>query len=330
MTIKASGSLSFSEISQEHGFPPGRNLGAYRMSKSIGSLTNLPLAEGIPQSGEIKFSDFYSTRLNTVLLTYTSYSGLNARSRYVNRTYAETVGGFISPPSNSSGKKVIINVNGTVANYYAQGQGDGSLATGSWDADTTLLMNVASNGYILGRGGRGGDGSAGGDINGQPGTSALIVEYPVAITNNGLIQCGYGGGGGGGGAGSATGGKKSRRTWSASGGGGGGGAGLPAGGGGNGGGGTAVGGRPGSSAGTTVRGAGGGGGNHGGYAAGGTGGNGGDSSTSAQNGGSGVGNVVANGGGGAGSNGYGVIVNYSIGGSYTITGNPISGSELGV
>ena len=50
MTIKASGSsLSFSEIAQEHGLPPRRNLGAYRMSKNIGSLTNLPLATGIPQ-----------------------------------------------------------------------------------------------------------------------------------------------------------------------------------------------------------------------------------------------------------------------------------------
>jgi hypothetical protein len=323
MTIKASGSLSFSEIAQEHGFPPGRNLGAYRMSKSIGSLTGLPLATGIPQSGEIKFSDFYSTRLNTVLLTYTSYSGLNARSRYVNRTFTQTVGGFISSPSNSSGKKVIINVNGTVASVNSTIRTQAAFNTGNWDADTTLTMIVASSGEIYGRGGRGGDGEQGGVREGQTGTSALQIEYPITITNGGTIQTGYGGGGGGGGAGSATGGKKNRRTWSASGGGGGGGAGFYGGTGGNGGGGTSSSGSFGSGGSATVRGAGGGGGNHGGNAIGGAGGNGGDRNANPQNGGNGSGNAVANGGGAAGTNGYGVII--VNGSSYTVSGNSIYG-----
>ena len=324
MTIKASGSsLSFSEIAAEHGFPPRRNLGAYRMSKGIGSLTGLPLAEGIPQSGEIKFSDFYSTRLNTVLLTYTSYSGFNARSRYANRTYAETVGGFISPPSNSSGKKVIINVNSIVASVNNTTRTQAAFNTGNWDADTTLTMIVASSGEIYGRGGRGGDGDQGGVREGQTGTSALRIEYPITITNNGTIQTGYGGGGGGGGAGSVTGGKKSRRTWSASGGGGGGGAGFYGGTGGNGGGGTSSSGSFGSGGSSTVRGAGGGGGNHGGNAIGGAGGNGGDRNANPQNGGSGSGNQVANGGGAAGTNGYGVII--ANGSSYSVSGNPIYG-----
>ena len=324
MTIKASGSsLSFSEIAAEHGFPPRRNLGAYRMSKNIGSLTNLPLAEGIPQSGEIKFSDFYSTRLKTVLLTYLSYTGFNARSRYLNRTYAETVGGFISPPSNSSGKKVIINVNNIVASVNDTTRTQAAFNTGNWDADTTLTMIVASSGDIYGRGGRGGDGDQGGVRDGQTGTSALRIEYPITITNNGTIQTGYGGGGGGGGAGSQTGGKKSRRTWSASGGGGGGGAGFYGGGGGNRGSGTSSPGSSGNSGSSTVRGGGGGGGNHGGNAIGGGGGNGGDRNENAQGGASGAGNVVITGGGGAGTNGYGVII--ANGASYSVSGNPIYG-----
>ena len=49
MTIKASGSpLSFSEISTEFGLPPGKNLGAYRVSETIGTLSNLPLDTEIP------------------------------------------------------------------------------------------------------------------------------------------------------------------------------------------------------------------------------------------------------------------------------------------
>jgi hypothetical protein len=323
MTIKASGSLSFSEISQEHGLPPRRNLGAYRMSKNIGSLTNLPLATGIPQSGEIKFSDFYNTRLNTVILTYTSYTGINARTSYNNRTFVQTVGGFISAPSNSSGKKVIINVNGTVASVNSTIRRECAFNAGNWDADTTLQMVVASYGSIIGRGGVGGDGEQGGKRNAENGTSALQIEYPITITNNGTIQTGYGGGGGGGAALSETGGKKNRRTWTAAGGGGGGGAGFYGGNGGNGGGGAFSNGSRGSNGSTTVRGAGGGGGNHGGNAVGGSGGNGGDRNANPQNGDNGSGNRYSGRRGDAGNNGYGVIlVN---GSSYSISGNPIYG-----
>jgi hypothetical protein len=59
MTIKSSGSsLSFSEIEAEFGANGGRTLGNYRLSQSVGSLSNLPLDSGIPNSGTIKFSDF--------------------------------------------------------------------------------------------------------------------------------------------------------------------------------------------------------------------------------------------------------------------------------
>ena len=68
MTIKNSGSsLSFTEISNEFGQPPGKNIGAYRVSQNVGSLSNLPLDSGIPQSGQIAFSDFYGKRLNNVV-----------------------------------------------------------------------------------------------------------------------------------------------------------------------------------------------------------------------------------------------------------------------
>ena len=43
MALQASGSISASQISNEFGLPPGRNLGAYRVSQSVGSLANLPL-----------------------------------------------------------------------------------------------------------------------------------------------------------------------------------------------------------------------------------------------------------------------------------------------
>ena len=79
MTIKASGtgSLSFEDdIEKEFGENPSRSLGSYRRdhpdfsNKNCGSLTNLPLDDGIPTSGEIKFSDFYGKKLNIVVDYY--------------------------------------------------------------------------------------------------------------------------------------------------------------------------------------------------------------------------------------------------------------------
>ena len=66
MAIKSSGSsLAFSEIEAEFGANGSRSLGAYRLSQSVGALS-LPLDTGIPTSGQIKFSDFYSKKLNVV------------------------------------------------------------------------------------------------------------------------------------------------------------------------------------------------------------------------------------------------------------------------
>ena len=65
MALQASGQISFSDISNEFG--NAGSLGAYRVSQTIGELSNLPLDNGIPQSGTISFSDFYSKRLNIVV-----------------------------------------------------------------------------------------------------------------------------------------------------------------------------------------------------------------------------------------------------------------------
>ena len=50
MAVKASGSsLSFSEIETEFGQNSDRDLGEYRVSQTVGALSNQPLDEGIPQ-----------------------------------------------------------------------------------------------------------------------------------------------------------------------------------------------------------------------------------------------------------------------------------------
>ena len=264
MTIKGTGSLSFEDdIEKEFGENPSRSLGSYRRdhpdfsNKNCGSLTNLPLDDGIPVSGEIKFSDFYGKKLNIVVDYYsvaenredTGDAKMAATYRYLNQNAkVKIVGGYKSKPAGSltpntynltstdwnNGKKVFINVNKTIGGKKSS---DGAsisrnfvaLRTGGWPSGTSLQIDIGPSGRLQGAGG---DGRQGTTSSGTPtianaGTSALGVETPAQINNNGIIRCGYGGGGGGGGANSDP--NKSTTDYGRSGGGGGGGAGIPAG-----------------------------------------------------------------------------------------------------
>ena len=69
MALQASGTIKYSQIIAEFGTPNNGGLGEFRLGggENVGSLTNLPLDTGVPVSGEIKFSDFYSKKLNHVV-----------------------------------------------------------------------------------------------------------------------------------------------------------------------------------------------------------------------------------------------------------------------
>jgi hypothetical protein len=91
-----------------------------------------------------------------------------------------------------------------------------SLLTGSWDATTDLNINIGPSGRVYGAGGDGGNGGSYGSGyytasngpsqsfpttapggNGGDGTTAIAIQYPTRIINNGVIRSGRGGGGGG-------------------------------------------------------------------------------------------------------------------------------------
>ena len=306
MTIKSSGSsLSFSEIETEFGANGSRSLGGYRVSQSIGSLSNLPLDNSIPTSGQIKFSDFYGKQLNVVVDCHSGSQEdrISARGDKWNNNAVTVIGGFRS--KKESGSKIIINVNKKFCSNKDQ-QNRCALRTGSWDGSATVQVDVGGSAQILGAGGDGGKGADGINNNGESGgdgSSGLGVEQNnivINISSGAVLRAGFGGGGGGGGGRQTD----KRRDRRAGGGGGGGGAGCPAGLGGNGG---STGGGFGSGSGgtggagtETTGGGGGGGGNNGGQAFGGTGGSGGQASSNAgggQNrntsGGSGGGNGAA-------------------------------------
>jgi len=326
MAIKSSGSsLSFTEIEAEFGQNGSRSLGAYRLSQNIGSLSNLPLDSGIPTSGQIKFSDFYSKRLNVVVDCHSGgdETRKSAKNDKWNNNNLTVVGGFRS--KKEGGSKIIINVNKKFCSDKSNIV-HCALKTGSWDSTATVQVDVGSGGRILGSGGDGGRGANGIDSSGQAGftgTSGLGIDHngvTVNVQSGGVIRAGFGGGGGGGGDRQVDKGEDRR----ASGGGGGGGAGCPPGAGGP----RGTTGSLGSngSAGTETTGGGGGSrGNNENQAYGGAGGSGGQAQ-----GGAGAGNNAENSGGPGGASGaairrnsgFSVTINNSgtIQGSTTATG----------
>ena len=213
MAVKASGSsLSFSEIETEFGQNSDRDLGEYRVSQTVGALSNQPLDEGIPQgTSPIRFSDFYSKRLN-VVIDYHSGSTENrptvAKTRYDAAAGTGThtvIGGFKTRPANSGGTKTRIHVNKTIGSSNSN-VNNCAVRTGTgWNSGTVLTVEIGSSGAIYGAGGNGGEaGTSDGDASGEAGgtgSSGLGIQYSgTIITNNGSINAGYGGGGGGAGS----------------------------------------------------------------------------------------------------------------------------------
>ena len=314
MPIKSSGTLSFTNIKDEFGLPPNKNFGAYRISQTVGDLSNLALDNDdsfnalIPKSGEIKFSDFYNKRLNVIVNFYSGNQETRpatGKSKY-DANKVTVLGGFKARPTSTAGIKVYLHVNKSIGS--AKGSSTlCALRTGSFSSSATVYVDVGDNGGIYGAGGNGGNGGGcGGGGNGGNGTSALGVQtsgVKVRVKSGGRIQAGYGGGGGGGGGHNDP--DKNTQDHASKGGGGGGGAGYPTGTGGAGGTGSfgsGDNGFPGSSGSKTGGGNGGAGGDGGG-SEGGTGGDGGAPGDGAGNGGGGSGNVCKGGGGSGGSNG---------------------------
>ena len=236
MALQSSGQISFSNIINEFGQPPGKNLGAYRVSQSVGALSNLGLDNNdslnatIPQSGTIKFSDFYSKKLNIVVNYHTGGTETQPQNGYqrYQANNVTVIGGFRGRPSNPNGKKVYIHVNKTIRNNRNSDRTRCALKTGqSWNG-AELRVDVGGSGRIFGAGGSGGRGHPGGSSDseaeaGGNGNSALGLTYSarVNVMGGGVIAGGGGGGGGGGGSRQ----EDRRRDRSAGGGGGGGGAG---------------------------------------------------------------------------------------------------------
>ena len=334
--------IKYSQIIAEFGTPtdPNAGLGEFRLGggEDVGSLVDVPLDVGVPITGEIKFSDFYSKRLNQIVDLHSIGNNTvrqDAKDRWTNgnvHVVGSSKTGKTQPPDTID-DRVIINVNNTIGSAKGT-QTHCAVKTGTWDTGTILEIKIGTSGKIYGSGGDGGSGGSanngkGGDA--QTGSSALGIEYACTVENLGVIQSGYGGGGGGGGREQTSGGGKKSPAVNngASGGGGGGGAGLPAGNGGV---------SPQNAFGGGTNGNDGGAGTLSGVAIGGAGGNygadGGDSSpvnNTAATGESGEVDNSTGGHGAGGDNGYAIITNQgsvpSITGGGTVTGRSLTSSN---
>jgi hypothetical protein len=156
----------------------------------------------ILQSGAIKFSQFYSKKLN-IVVNCTGMSDfqtkVNAKNIYnspISGTSVRVIGGFKGKPSNTNGSKVYINTNTRIGSEKGEITNT-AFRTGGWDPGTELILEIGSSTRIYGSGGDGGNGGISTPGRGSNGTSALGIDYPTAIINRGYIQAGFGGGGGG-------------------------------------------------------------------------------------------------------------------------------------
>jgi hypothetical protein len=195
MPTPSSGTIKFSDLSNEFGPTTNVRLGAYRISQTVGTLSNLPLDSGVPQSGSISMSQIYNKRLN-IVINYTNLpdnsTRLNARTSYDNNDGVVVIGGFRPKPTNPQNIKLFVNTNtrigsasGAITNV--------ALRTGNWrdssnNALTSVVLECGPSSKIYGAGGKGGNAN---------GTSAVGLDYPTTVNNQGRIQRGGGGGGAG-------------------------------------------------------------------------------------------------------------------------------------
>ena len=218
------GTISFSQIESEFGRNGSKSLGSYRISQSAGLYSNLPLDDGVQNSvavgnSAISFGQLRNKRLNIVvdISGQTEYR-VNMRSKYDSNIGVTVIGGFIGKPADPSEKRIKVSVNETIGSD-AGSVVNTALRTGTWGTATFLEVLLGSSTAIIGAGGAGGDFTATETIEQQvdadgnlfdvftylfdagaasSGSSALGIDYPTALTNNGTIQNGFGGGGAGG------------------------------------------------------------------------------------------------------------------------------------
>lgn len=206
MTIKNSGPLTFTEIHDEFKTLGGTlNQTPYKLSEYRG----LPAGMGLPQSGEIKFSDFYGkssirfvTGAQWIPISDTQINGKYNRMN-CNLWVALQAMGYDDPAG-------LYDIT-LPADYWLWSS---STSNGGLVIPNNMTGDIVfrNNGIIIGKGGNAGTNAGGTTANktGKSGGPALTIKTTSAkttiVNNSGAYIAGGGGGGGTGGAGLGSGG----------------------------------------------------------------------------------------------------------------------------
>lgn len=195
MTIKNSGPLTFTEIHDEF-----KTLGSNFGSKpyALSEYYNLPVGIGLPQSGEIKFSDFYG-KSNIIYVPSSKWidiSDSQIGSKYNRRNCdlweSLKAMGYTDPARNYD---IILPIDYWL---WSSSTGNAGLTVPS---NMTGINVFRNSGNIIGKGGNGGNSN----LNGSAGGPALEVKstspFTLINTTDAFIAGGGGGGSGGRGAG---------------------------------------------------------------------------------------------------------------------------------
>lgn len=186
MALPGSGPLSLANVAIEFGDTAPYSMSEFYRGGGKVSTNNT----NVPTSGVISFSNFYNavaTFIFSPTIT-TNTPDYNIKSAAIAAGW-DQVRPLIATITINSG----VAVGSTSTSTHG-------LSTGSTFPSGTELY-IINNGYILGRGGNGGSGGYLGNVganggNGAGGGPALLAQFPITITNTGIIGGGGGGGGG--------------------------------------------------------------------------------------------------------------------------------------
>ena len=218
--IPITGKVKFSDIEKEFGQGNDRSMGDYRRSNTYADMV-LPIADGIPTSGQISFGQFRGKEVTMMVNCYDYAPGdkqgfvlvvdsdgnpqierpwVSTRAnikKLFDQGRVHVVGENLTKDvktignGNGGGKIVYVQVNKVFQSQITGARRDKcALVTGKgWDTGTQLRIEVAGRGVICGSGGNGGHGGSYGSNafahlqKGKTGTSALGIQHsPTSVT----------------------------------------------------------------------------------------------------------------------------------------------------
>ena len=188
--------ISMTTIATEFGGTVPHSLSEYYRGGAL--VPNIPANAAIPTSGTIAMGNFYGAAARVTINITLPTGTVSLYNTFVNRgpTYVAGISDLTyTVPATTT-------VNGSFTPTPSPAIFSMSVPSEFNAGDTVTIINNGNINGAGGEGGIGGRGWPGGATNGfigQAGWTAIIVQRPTTITNNGTIRGGGGGGGGGGG-----------------------------------------------------------------------------------------------------------------------------------